>query len=618
MSKFLVIVESPNKVATIKKYLGDDFQVEASVGHIARMRTSGEHGLGIDIEKWEPLYIIEKEKKEVVKKLKTLAKKAKKVYIATDPDREGEAIGDHLVEYLDVKEKYSRVKYNEITKDAILKAFSNPLLLDENLVNAQKARRMLDRVIGFRLSQLMKQKMTNTPAIPSAGRVQSISLKLVVDRENEIKIFVPENYHKLEAKLIDGVSAYYVNQKNLSNKRDWILPSEKQQIEDFFNKSKKTLLVSKIEISEKKNSAVVPLKQAVLYRKSQYNSSITQSVAQKLYEGYGEGGLITYPRTDSTRLSQTFLDYSQNYIIEKWGKEYIASEIKGIQGDQDAHEAIRPTDISLTPEKAKITYPEMSDYELNVYKLIYFNTLKAIMSVPIRINKTYTFLKNSYTFKSTFSTVKFKGYYIIDNNYEVDKNDPNYKEKQEVKVNEFVFSDHQTKPKPRYSEGSLIEALDNIKVGRPSTFATTVKIIKDREYVTNENQSLVPTEFGTCVLEKLTTSFSNIINESYTAQVEEELDLISENKLTKEAVMQQFWNKFNETLSKAKDTMEKTALTPLVLEEACPDDNAELLVRRNKKGQKFAGCSNFPNCKFTKTIEGQNNKKSHFRRYSKK
>ncbi|ADE19475.1 type I DNA topoisomerase [Mycoplasma crocodyli] len=604
MSKFLVIVESPNKVATIKKYLGNDYDVEASVGHIAKMKTSGPYGLGIDFENWEPLYSLESGKKELIKKLKDLAKNAEWVYISTDPDREGEAIGDHLVQYLKISDKYNRIKYNEITKDAILQAISKPANLDEDLVNAQKARRMLDRIIGFRLSQLMKQKLVNTPTNPSAGRVQSIALKLVIDRENEIEAFIPEDYYKLEAHLGQELIANYINMENTSDKRDWIFPNQIDGYKTFFTNIKNnTLTVSSVDVSEKRVGSVTPFKQAVLYRRSQYNSSITQSAAQKLYEGYGDGGLISYPRTDSTRLSQTFIDNARKYVLDKWGQEYIASDVKGFSGDQDAHEAIRPTDLHLTPEIAKAKYSEMTDYEYNVYKLIYINTLQAIMTRPLRVNKSYTLLIDKYTFKMNFSTVKFDGYYVITGQYDQDNNDPNYEINQKIKVNEYKFSDHQTKPRPRYTEGSLIEALDEIKVGRPSTFATTVKILKDREYVINEASALKPTEFGKSVLEKLIFSFSNIINESYTALVEEQLDLIAENKLSKEPVMQDFWQRFDETMNEAINTMERTVLLPISLDEKCPEDAADLLVKRNRKGQKFAGCANYPNCTYTKSIE---------------
>lgn len=607
--KTLVIVESPNKVNTIKKILGEDYIVEASIGHIAKLKTSGQYGLGIDIENWEPSYSLEKGKKELIKKLKTIAKKCDKVFIATDPDREGEAIGEHLVEYLDVKEKYNRIKYNEITKNAILKAIEKPGLIDYNLVEAQKARRMLDRIIGFRLSYLINQKISNSPTKASAGRVQSIALKLVVDREREIEAFIPEQYYKLDALCGSKIVAGYINTNNPSDKRDWILPNEIDLVKKHFENAKKIIKVTDINVVDKKMASVTPLKQAALYKKSPYSAQVTQSAAQKLYEGFGDGGLISYPRTDSSRLSQTFIDNAKVYINNKFGKDYVASEVKGFSGDQDAHEAIRPTDVSLTPENALALYPEMSKQEFTIYKLIYKITMQSLISQPIRTIKTYTYENDIYKFRNSFSSIKFDGYYIIDDEKEVDLKDPNYELNQEVKVKEFKFSDHETKPSPRYTDGSLIEMLDKIKVGRPSTFATTVKIIKDREYVVSKSSSLVPTVFGKNVIDKLTASFSNIINEEYTAKVEEELDLIAEEKVSKDIVMNNFWEKFNDTFDKAKDTMEKTVLTQLALEESCPEDSGVLVIRRNKKKQKFVGCKNFPNCKYTRSISNEELKK---------
>ncbi|VEU75914.1 type I DNA topoisomerase [Mycoplasmopsis columboralis] len=603
----LVIVESPNKVATIKKYLGDNYDVVASVGHIMKMKTSGQYSLGINLETWEPEYSLDSSKKEVAKKIKEALKTASNVYIATDPDREGEAIGDHLVKYFKLSDNYYRIKYNEITKDAILKAINNPEKLNLPLIEAQKARRMLDRIIGFRLSSLMKNKIYNSPTNPSAGRVQSIALKLVVDREREIESFIPEYYSKLKAILTNGDSdANYINANNPSDKRDWIFKEELSVMQEYFAQAPKEIKVIDISQSERKVSQVQPFKQAVLYRRSPYSAQSTQFIAQKLYEGYGEGGLISYPRTDSTRLSQSFVDAAQSYIASKWGKEFIAEEIKGFSGDQDAHEAIRPTDVTLTPENAKVVYPQMTEQEYRVYKLIYETTLQSLIKQPIRINTSYLYENGDYKFKNNYSKVKFMGYYVVTGVPE-DLNDPEYKLNEVLQVKEFIFEDHQTKPTPRYNEGSLIEALDTIKVGRPSTFATTVKIIKDREYVQTIDNTLKPTEFGLIMLDKLITSFPKIINESYTAFVEEQLDEIAENKLEKDLVMQEFWDKFTEEFEHAKQTMETAKIELVELDDPCPEDQGILVERRNKKGQKFVACKNFPACRYTRSIPGQNN-----------
>lgn len=603
--KNLVIVESPNKVQTIKKYLGKDYEVLASVGHILKMKTSGQFGLGIDFENWEPEYSLDSTKKKVVEQLKKGVKEAEHVYIATDPDREGEAIGEHLVNYLKIKDKYSRLKYNEITEEAILNALKHVGKIDEALVDAQKARRMLDRIIGFRLSYLMKNKLSNSPTNPSAGRVQSIALKLVIDRERIIQAFIPEQYSKLTAILAQNkLEAFYFNPENPSEKKDWIFKEDLDSLKTYFEKTDKKLTVSDVKSTERKVSAIQPFKQAVLYRKSPFSSAVTQIAAQKLYEGYGDGGLISYPRTDSTRLSDTFVRHGHEFIAKKWGKDYISEEIKGFSGDQNAHEAIRPTSLYLDPESAKAQFSEMTEQEYKLYKLIYETTLQALIKQPKRMSTSYTYTNGEYQFRNNFSKITYDGYYVV-TGIPADDIDPRFKKGDVLDVDSFIFTDHETKPIPRYNEGTLIEALDEIKVGRPSTFATTVKILKDRQYVETKEGTLWPTEFGTIVLDKLINSFPKIINEDYTAKVEEELDQISEDKLEKNTVMEDFWKRFEESYKEASETMEKTTLKVTQLDEPCPDDSGILLERFNKKGQKFIGCKNFPNCRYTRSIEGE-------------
>ncbi|WP_161937547.1 type I DNA topoisomerase [Mycoplasmopsis meleagridis] len=609
MSDKLVIVESPNKVETIKKYLGDQYDVMASVGHIMKLSTVGTMGLGIDLENWEPKYVIDSEKKEIVNGLKKASKKAKIVYIATDPDREGESIGEHLVNNLKIKNKYYRIKYNEITSEAIHNAINNPKKIDENLVNAQKTRRMLDRIIGFRLSNLMKYKLSNSPKNPSAGRVQSIALKLIVDRENEITSFKPIEYFKVDALLKNNnqeIKAHIYMPNHEADKKSWIFNDELTYIRGELEKEPtKEIIVENIKVSTRKNNLISPFKQAVLYKKSPYSAVVTQNAAQKLYEGYGDGGLISYPRTDSTRLSEVFINNARKYIENKFGKEYILDEIKGFSGDQDAHEAIRPTDISLTPNEAKEKYA-LNDYEYKIYKLIYENTLKALISPPVKEIKNYTFKKNDLIFKISTSQTTFKGYYVIkDDNDDENEDEINtvldYKIGEKVKVIDFEISNHFTKPPARYSEGALIEALDIIKVGRPSTFASTIKIVIEREYANNIDGYLHPTEFGTVVLDKLLKGFPKIINESYTAKVEDELDKIAENKQDYKEVMNDFWFRFNKSYNEANDLLEKTAITTNILDEKCPLDGGDLggdLLERSSKFGRFFGCSNYPECNY--------------------
>ncbi|MFA7703149.1 type I DNA topoisomerase [Mycoplasmopsis synoviae] len=615
----LVIVESPNKVKTIQKYLGNDYNVISCVGHIYKMKTSGPFGLGIDFENWEPLYEFDSAKKKVGKELKDSLKKAKMVYIATDPDREGESIGENLVSYLKLNDNYKRVTYNEITKDAILKAFDNPHDLNWALINAQKSRRMLDRIIGFRLSKLLQSKLQNAPSNASAGRVQSIALKLVIDREREILAFVPTKYWKLNAFLLNenSLKAQYFNEENSSGQKEWIFESQIKEVKEFFEKLKdKKVKVTKINVTEKKNKALVPFKQAAIYKRSPYSAAMTQSTLQKLYEGYGDGGLISYPRTDSTRLSQTFVNQAKKFIESKYGSEFVSSEVKGFTGDQDAHEAIRPTDLNLLPENLEKHYPTISSNEVNLYKLIYEHTLKALIKPPVIKSKQYIYQVDKYLFKNSFATVTFKGYYCVSAPEEKQEKDPNFEINQEVTVNNFAFEDLETKPTPRYNDGSLIEALDDIKVGRPSTFASTVKIIKDRQYVeVLDSNAIKPTDFGMIVLDKLVNNFPEIINEKYTAEVEGQLDLISENKLEKNQVMHDFYTKFNELYDQVASTMEKTRLEDNFLDEDCPDCSGKLLIRLNRKKQKFIGCKSFPNCTYTRSYEDPNAKKRYYRNY---
>ena len=592
---YLVIVESPNKEKTIKKYLGDEYEVLASVGHIVKMSTSGEGRLGIDFENWEPKYSIEPSKKDVVERLKKQAKKAKIVYIATDLDREGEAIGDNLVEFLNIKDKYKRIKYNEITKEAVLNAIANPTIIDEDLVKAQKSRRMLDRIIGFKLTNLIKTKLSNYPVAPTAGRVQSIALKLVVDRENEIRAFIPFKYHLIDAVINEEITASYFNPDNKEIDKKWIIP---EKIEEIYNSLKGPLEVVEITTTIKNDASITPLKQAILYRKADMSSKATQSALQRLYEGYGDGGLISYPRTDSTRLSLPFLVGAQSYIKSMFGPEYVSKTIKGIAGDQDAHEAIRPTDIGLTPEKANAKY-SLSSSENKIYSLIYYTTMQAIMTVPKREILRYNLMNSGHLFKLSSSKVIFDGYLKL-KGYENSRELPKYEKGQMIDVKEYINTAHETKPPARYNDGSLIQKLDEIKVGRPSTFATTISKIVDRQFVEKEGKALKATEFGEKVIIKLIEGFPNEITEGYTASVEADLDLIAEGKLDYKFTMEQFWNRFNASYKTAELTLEKTILMPKFVGENCPEDKGELIFKNSRSGEEFIGCNNFPECKFTK------------------
>lgn len=595
---YLVIVESPNKEKTIQKYLGSNYQVLSSVGHIVKMPAVGQERLGIDFKNWEPIYKIEPEKKEVVNKLKKAAENAELVYIATDPDREGEAIGENLVHFLNVENKYKRIKYNEITKQAILNSLNNASTIDENLVKAQKSRRMLDRIIGFKLTNLMANKMKNYPVRPTAGRVQSIALKLVVDREKEIRNFVPIQYVTIDAIVNEDIVAKYYDKNSKFENKEWIDPKDAQNIINSLNGP---LVVVDQKVTKKSDPKYSPLKQSVLYKKADMSSKAVQSAAQRLYEGYGDGGLISYPRTDSTRLSETFLLSAREFVTKKYGKDYIAEDIKGFSGDQDAHEAIRPTDINLSPNMAKIKY-NLNQIEYKIYSLIYYTTLKAIIKPPIREVLRYELENNSHTFKMSSSKVIFDGYLVLNEKEKLFEL-PKYEIGQEIIVKKYEAKDHETKPPTRYTDGSLIEKLDDIKVGRPSTFATTVAKILDRQFVVKEGNSLKSTEFGEAVIAKLIDGFPNEITEGYTAKVEQDLDLIAEGSVDYKFVMQSFWDRFNESFKTAEFTLEKTALIDRFTGDNCPECNSPLVFKKSKKtNEEFIGCSSFPNCNYTKSL----------------
>ncbi|ENY54173.1 DNA topoisomerase I [Metamycoplasma alkalescens 14918] len=604
MSEKIMIVESPNKVNTIQKIVGDKIIVLASVGHILKLATGGINNLGIDFENWEPKMIPDPLKKTIISNLKKATKNADEVLIATDPDREGEAIANNLITTLKLENKYKRIKYNEITDEAIKFAIENPLEIDKALVNAQKARRMLDRIIGFRLSELMKKKVKNAPTNPSAGRVQSIALKLVCDREKEIEEFQPILYSKINVLLKNELEAilYLKNNKDFED-NTWIDQEHAKKIYADLLASDYKLLIDDIVVSKRTESAYTPFKQSVLYKEAKYNSKTVQSSAQKLFET----GLISYPRTDSTRLSESFVAKARNYIKEKFGEAYIAKEIKGFSGKQDAHEAIRPTRIDLDPEAAKNQY-DLNEIDAYIYKIIYDKTIMSLMTCPKK--EIYKFnLKNSgQNFRMSFSKVIFDGYYAYAGKEETIQI-PNLKIGDVIDAKEFIKEDKQTQAPSRYNEGSLIKKLDDIKVGRPSTFASTISVIKQRLFVELIDGHLVPTEFGKVVLEKLLSSFPKTINEAYTALVETELDLISEGKEDYKKLMQDFWNKFNARYDDIKDQIDITTLELNKLNEQCPLCNADLVYRYTKiKKQKFIGCSAFPKCNYIRNIDNPGRK----------
>lgn len=606
--KNIIIVESPAKCKTISKYLGGDYTVVSSKGHIRDLATSGKYGLGIDIENdFKPSYEIIKGKKKDVKYLKDLIEKADHIYLATDPDREGETISWHLYDELKVPdEKYDRIVFNEITKDVVLKALKNPRRIDMNLVHSGEARRFLDRIIGFRLSKVMQSKTAGK----SAGRVQSVALKLIVDREREILAFIPKEYWTIEADFKD----FKANLETYKEK-DIEIPNE-EEADKILDSLTNTFTIKKVEEKEKKRSAKEVFKTSTLQQacsnKLGFAASKTMKIAQKLYEGIelddGFHGLITYMRTDSVRLSDEFTSASFAYINSKFGKDYVGYVKKGKKTEnvQDAHEGIRPTNINYEPDKIK-KYLAPDEYKL--YKIIYYRALASLMA-DAKFNSTTVLLDNNdYGFKATGSVLTFDGYLKVYGDYE-DQEDtilPDFKNyKAGIILSDTITkTQHFTKPPARFTESSLIKELESLGIGRPSTYATIISTIKDRGYVTLEDKKFVPTEVGFETTDKLQEFFSSIVNVKYTANMEKDLDEIAEGNEDYKKMLKDFYDNFSPLVDNAFKNMEKKK--PEETGEKCPECGSPLVIRKGKYGQ-FTACSNYPTCKYIKKENKQTEK----------
>ena len=599
----LVIVESPSKTKTIAKYLGPKYKVVSSKGHIRDLATTGKYGLGIDVEDdFKPNYTVIKGKSSVIKELKKDASNSDTIYLATDPDREGEAISWHIYDALKLNDNnYKRVVFNEITHDAVVNAFKKPRMIDMNLVKSQETRRMLDRIIGFRLSKLMQSKTGGK----SAGRVQSVALKLIVDREREINAFVPEEYWTITAKFPD----FEADLEKYNNKKIEI----KSQVEadEILNKLSKSFNIDGIEKKEKSKKGVLPFTTSSLQQacanKLNFGASKTMRIAQKLYESVDIGtetvGLITYMRTDSTRLSDTFVSDVKSYITKNYGKEYVGSvkKTKEKQNVQDAHEAIRPTSILRTPESVK---EYLSSDEYKVYSIIYYRALASLMCDAKVLATTITLENNGYLFKATGSVLVFDGFLKVYQKY-MDNEDVVLPDLSDYKTNVIIAEDilkeqHFTKPAARYTEASLIKELESLGIGRPSTYAKILETIKDRSYVQVKEKKFYPTEIGFETTDKLQEFFSNIINVKYTANMENELDLIAEDKEDYLKVLKTFYNDFEPLVKTAFEQMEKKA--PEETGESCPLCGNPLVLRKSRYGM-FTACSNYPTCKYIKQEE---------------
>ena len=601
--KNLVIVESPSKSKTIEKYLGNSYKVVSSKGHIRDLKTSGKYGFGVDVDNnFAPSYEPIKGKQKVINDLKKLAKDSDMVYLASDPDREGEAISWHLKDALGLKDKeYERVVFNEITHDKVLEAFKHPRKIDDDLVKSQEARRILDRIIGFRLSKLMQSKTGGK----SAGRVQSVALKLIVDREDEINSFIPEKYYTITAFFNDFEADIF------KYKTTDLEITKEEEVNNILSKLNKTFNIEEIEKKEKLKKAKYPFTTSTLQQEAStklgFTGKKTMSIAQKLYEGIDIGtettGLISYMRTDSVRLSDEFVGKTLNYIEKNYGKEYIGyvKTSKKKENVQDAHEAIRPTDINKTPEKMK-EYLTSDEYKL--YKLIYIRTLASLMKDAKTLATTIILDNNDYKFKASGSVLTFDGYLKVYKDYE-DKEDKILPDLDKYKSDNLITDkvetkQHFTEPPARYTESSLIKEMESLGIGRPSTYATTISTIIDRGYVNKKDKKFVPTEIGIETTNKLQEFFKDLINVKYTAKMEEDLDNIASGTVVWNELLKKFWEDFEPMVKDAFDNMEKKE--PEKTGEVCPECGKDLVKRNGRYGE-FIACSNYPECKYIKKEE---------------
>ena len=522
------------------------------------------------------------------------------VYLASDPDREGEAIAWHLKDVLGIDDdKYRRVRFNEITKDKVIDAINNCSMIDDNLVKSQETRRILDRIIGFRLSKLLQSKIN----AKSAGRVQSVALKLIVDREREIQDFVPEEYWTVTAHFKE-YDADYFRYKD----KDVKLKTE-AEADEVLNNIDEEFIVESIEKKQRKRSSKPPFITSTLQQEASnklgFSAKKTMSIAQKLYEGIDLGseraGLITYMRTDSIRLSDDFVGPCKKYIEKEYGEKYVGAvkKAKAKENVQDAHEGIRPTSVDRTPKKIK---EYLDDDEFKLYSLIYKRTIASLMSDAIVDQTTIVLNNNDYKFKTTGSVIVFDGYLKVYGDYEAsdDKLLPEFKDGEVEKTKDVEKEQHFTKPPARYTEATLIKEMEKLGIGRPSTYATIIDTIRTHNYVEMEDKKFKPLEIGFTATDELQKFFQDIINIKYTSQMEDDLDKIADGKLVWNNVLNDFWKLFDPRIKDAFEKMEKTP--PKETGETCPDCGSPLVIRKGRYGE-FVACSNYPTCKYIKKEE---------------
>ena len=611
--KALVIVESPAKSKTIKKILGDGYQIEASFGHV---RNLPEKTLGFDVEHdFKPTYVIIPEKKKVVTKLNDLAKRSDKIYLASDPDREGEAIAWHVRELLQVPDdKVFRIEFNEITPKAVKYAVEHSRQIDMDKVKAQQTRQILDKLVGYKLSPVLWKQLGNYHL--SAGRVQSVALRMICEREEEIEAFVPKEYWSIhtimdkDGKLFEAEVNKYKNKKIEINNEE-----EANKIKEFLLNPDTEFVVDKVTKKETKRKPTAPFITSTLQRaassKLGFGVSKTMQVAQKLYEGIEiDGtpiGLITYMRTDSVRISDDAHEMAKKFITENYGEKYYPPTtniyVKGKQNVQDAHEAIRPSYPERTPESIK-QYLAPDQYKL--YKLIWEKFMSSQMAPAEIANKTIDIKAGDYNLKAGTSKILFDGFLKLYNDAEEDEKDadakiPDLEKDDKVKCKEINPKQHFTQPPPRYNEASLVKALEEHGIGRPSTYATIITVIQTRKYVEKRDKALVPTLLGRTVCKQLVEQFADIMDYKFTAGMEEKLDKIAEKKAVWNVVLKEFYSPFMEVVNSVMQTAQRVNIES---DKKCPNCGKVMLVKTSRFGTQFLGCSGYPECK---TIISLNN-----------
>ena len=599
MADKLVIVESPAKANTIKKFLGGNTKVVASMGHIRDLPKSK---LGVDIEHdFEPEYINIRGKGDLIKSLKKEAKKAKKVYLATDPDREGEAIAWHLAHILDIPEdSICRVTFNEITKEAVKTSIKNPRKIDKNLTDAQQARRVLDRIVGYKISPILWKKVKTGL---SAGRVQSVAVKLIVDRENEIENFKPEEYWNIYANLLEEKSKKSFIAKFYGKDGKKVEIHSKEEVDEILkNINNEKFIVDDVKRSQKKRNPSPPFTTSTMQqeasRKINFTLKKTMSVAQGLYEGVkveGKGtiGLITYMRTDSTRISEEARKFAKEHIVSKYGENYYENRyFKTKDNSQDAHEAIRPTYIELEPDKIK---ESLTNDQYKLYKLIYNRFIASQMAAAVYDTVSASIGVNSYLFKANGQNLKFKGFmtlYVetLDNEEDSENTTiPELEKNQEVVNKKIETKQSFTEPPPRYTEASLVKVLEEKGIGRPSTYSPTITTILERRYIEKNQKQLVPTDLGKIVNKLLTENFTDIVNVEFTAKIENEFDEIAEGNVRWKKVIEDFYGPFKVTLEKAEKELEHVEIKDEVSDVPCDKCGRMMVIKYGRYG-KFLAC----------------------------